>query len=114
MSYELAKRFNDPLLKPWCGRAAPRALGHAAAGTCLDRRALARLLLLPPSFRPLDRVNANVDAEGYCDERPGLKHPAVRSSGRESEWRPAAANVAPRAAGWRPAPSPAGASSSAQ
>ncbi|KAL4431467.1 hypothetical protein ABPG75_006723 [Micractinium tetrahymenae] len=46
-------------------------------------------------------VPANSDAEGYLEaEKPGLKHPAVRDSGRDSTWRPPVANVAPRQAGW--------------
>lgn len=65
MSYELARRFGSPLLKPY--------------------------------------VPANCDAEGFLEsEKPGLKHYAVRSSGRDSTFRPAANNVAPRGNGWAP------------
>jgi hypothetical protein len=52
----------------------------------------------------LHAVPANSDAEGYLEaEKPGLKHVAVRSSGRDSTYRPPASNVAPRPAGWAPA-----------
>ncbi|KAL4421769.1 hypothetical protein ABPG77_009752 [Micractinium sp. CCAP 211/92] len=46
-------------------------------------------------------VPANSDAEGYLEAaKPGLKHPAVRDSGRDCTWRPPVANIAPRHAGW--------------
>lgn len=114
MSYELAKRFNDPLLKPWCASGGAPCLPPHGAAAALPRPTRTRV---PASPSLPNRVNANADAEGYCDERPGLKHFSVRSSGRDSaagSWRPAAGNVAPRAAGWRPAPSPARGSSAAQ
>ncbi|PRW20333.1 Copper type ascorbate-dependent N-terminal [Chlorella sorokiniana] len=58
---------------------------------------------LAKAFGPLHKpyVPANSDAQGYLEaEKPGLKHYAVRDSGRESSYRPPAANVAPRAGGW--------------
>lgn len=53
-----------------------------------------------PSFHAI-AVPANSDSEGYLEaEKPGLKHPAVRDSGRDCMWRPPVANIAPRQAGW--------------
>lgn len=43
----------------------------------------------------------NSDAQGFLEAaKPGLKHYAVRDSGRDSSYRPPVANVAPRAHGW--------------
>lgn len=59
----------------------------------------------PPASLPLcTEVAANADAEGYLEAaKAGLKHYAVRSSGRESSYRPALEAIAPRAPGWAPA-----------
>ena len=49
-----------------------------------------------------------MDAEGFLEaEKPGFKHYAVRDSGRGSNFKPAASNVAPRRDAWVAAPAPA-------
>ena len=55
----------------------------------------------PTRQQPHPPVPANSDGQGYLEaEKPGLKHYAVRDSGRQSTYRPPVANVAPRAGGW--------------
>ena len=88
--------------------APPRHAAPRAATCCADLGLTS--LSLPPA-PPSAPVPANADAHGYLEaEKPGLKHYAVRDSGRESTYRPPAANVAPRAGGW--ARGPAGAAPS--
>ena len=42
------------------------------------------------------------DAEGYCEVKsPGMRHVAVRTCGRESKYRPAVKNIAPRPKDWK-------------
>lgn len=100
MSYELAKKFG-PLHKPY-GERSRRAALHRP-----PRRFPPPLLapaLQRPDKKPCLAVPANSDSEGYLEaEKAGLKHVAVRSSGRESDYRPIVSNLAPRPAGWRPA-----------
>ena len=44
----------------------------------------------------------NQDGEGYCDAKTiGFKHVAVRDDGRETQFRPNAANIN-RKPGWKP------------
>ena len=44
--------------------------------------------------------------EGFCDDKTvGMKHAAIRDSGRDSTFKPNVANLAPRKAGWKPTPS---------
>ena len=48
----------------------------------------------------------NVDSEGYCDDKTvGMKHVAVRDSGRDSAFKPNIANIGPRKKEWKPQPS---------
>ena len=76
---------------------------------CRRRR---RLALTERPFQPPTHplaVHANSDAEGFLEaEKAGLKHYAVRSSGKDSSYRPAGANIAPRFPAWT-APTPAAA-----
>jgi hypothetical protein len=48
-----------------------------------------------------------VDSEGYCDDKTvGMKHVAVRDSGRDSTFKPNVANIGPRnKATWKATPS---------
>ncbi|KAI3424323.1 hypothetical protein D9Q98_009876 [Chlorella vulgaris] len=64
---------------------------------------------LAKRFGPMHKpyVPANRDAEGYPEaEKAGLKHVAVRSSGRDSTYKPATGHVAPRPAAWSPTAGP--------
>ncbi len=91
-----------------CAPAAPRAQHPRAVrpavfsrplGTFISEPELLALRSLFPNHKPA--VPANSDAEGYLEAaKPGLKHPAVRDSGRDCTWRPPVANIAPRHAGW--------------
>lgn len=48
----------------------------------------------------------SVDSEGYCDDKTvGMKHVAVRDSGRDSAFRPNVANIGPRKKEWKPSES---------
>mmetsp|Transcript_12331 Transcript_12331/g.19930 ORF Transcript_12331/g.19930 Transcript_12331/m.19930 type:complete len:94 (+) Transcript_12331:191-472(+) len=43
----------------------------------------------------------SVDAEGYCDDKTiGMKHVAVRDSGRDSTFKPSVSNIGPRKKEW--------------
>lgn len=45
--------------------------------------------------------------EGLCDDKTiGMKHVAVRDSGKDSTWRPSKNNVFPRPKNWKPASKP--------
>ena len=42
-----------------------------------------------------------VDAAGFVEvRRPGFRHPAARTCGRETKYKPELCNIAPRPAGW--------------
>ena len=92
----------SPMVSAGGGRGSPRG-GHASAPASDAATDTAP----PPCPCPLTAVPANSDAEGYLEaDKPGLKHHAVRASGRDSTFRPPVSNIAPRGSAWTP-PTPA-------